>query len=74
MSSNHIGYCFFNLQMRISDEQITIRRANLDDAVLISALATTTFFEAYFVQDESTNLAAYIYDSFKPEDAARRVR
>lgn len=53
--------------MQVSDSQITIRRATADDAVLISALATTTFFEAYFVQDESANLAAYIYDSFKPE-------
>ncbi len=53
--------------MQVSDSQITIRQASADDAVLLSALATTTFFEAYFVQDESANLAAYIYDSFKPE-------
>ena len=53
--------------MRISDERISIRQATADDAVLISVLATTTFFEAYFVQDESANLAAYIYGSFQPE-------
>lgn len=53
--------------MKISDEQISIKQATADDAVLISALATTTFFEAYFVQDESANLAAYILDSFEPK-------
>lgn len=43
---------------------ISIRRAGRDDAVLISVLATTTFYEAYCQQDESRNLAGYIAESF----------
>ena len=45
-------------------ENITIRRATAADAALISVLASTTFFEAYFRQDESANLAEYILESF----------
>ena len=43
---------------------ISIRKADRDDAVLISVLATTTFYEAYCRQDESRNLAGYIAESF----------
>ena len=46
-------------------ENISIRRATVDDAVLISVLASTTFYEAYFEQDESANLAGYIHESFE---------
>ncbi|MDQ3220808.1 MAG: GNAT family N-acetyltransferase [Acidobacteriota bacterium] len=50
--------------MANSEKKITIREANASDAVLISILAATTFYEAYFEQDESTNLAGYISQSF----------
>jgi len=46
-------------------ENIEIRLAGAGDAVLISILASTTFYEAYFEQDESENLARYISDSFE---------
>ena len=46
---------------------ISIRQATPDDAVLISVLASTTFYEAYFEQDESENLASYIYPAFAVE-------
>jgi len=42
----------------------SIRNAGIDDAVLISVLASTTFYEAYSRQDESHNLAEYISESF----------
>ncbi|CAN5461495.1 spermidine/spermine N(1)-acetyltransferase [soil metagenome] len=43
---------------------VTIRTATKDDAVLISVLASATFYEAYFEQDESHNLSNYISGSF----------
>ena len=46
-------------------EDISIRQATEDDAVLISVLASTTFYEAYFTQDETQNLANYISESFE---------
>ena len=45
-------------------ENISIRPATADDIVLISVLASTTFYEAYFEQDESSNLSGYINESF----------
>ena len=45
-------------------ENISIRPATADDIVIISVLASTTFYEAYFEQDESSNLAGYINESF----------
>jgi len=46
------------------EQELSIRKANDADAVLISVLASTTFYEAYFEQDESRNLARYIHESF----------
>lgn len=48
-------------------KEITIRNAGESDAALISVLASTTFYEAYFEQDESANLAGYICESFRLE-------
>lgn len=48
-------------------ERSTIRQASLEDAKLISVLASATFYEAYFEQDESANLASYIQDAFDLE-------
>ena len=50
--------------MANSEKTITIRQANAGDAALISVLAAATFYEAYFDQDESANLAGYISQSF----------
>ncbi len=52
---------------------ITVREANIDDAALISVLASTTFYEAYFEQDESSNLAGYISDAFGVQKIAAEL-
>ncbi|MCD9185426.1 MAG: GNAT family N-acetyltransferase [Pyrinomonadaceae bacterium] len=54
----------------ISPKNVKIRQAVLDDAKLISVLATVTFYEAYFEQDEANDLANYVLDSF----AAEKIR
>jgi ribosomal protein S18 acetylase RimI-like enzyme len=43
---------------------LSIRQADVSDFKIISALAVTTFYEAYFEQDPSINLADYVTDSF----------
>jgi ribosomal protein S18 acetylase RimI-like enzyme len=43
---------------------LTIRQADIKDTNLLSALATTSFYEAYFEQDASINLADYVVESF----------
>lgn len=48
----------------ISQENIKIRQADIKDAKLISVLATVTFYEAYFENDEATELANYVSESF----------
>ena len=52
------------LKMNLVEDQFIIRQATVEDAGLISVLAGVTFYEAYFRQDGSANLAAYILDSF----------
>jgi diamine N-acetyltransferase len=47
------------------NQNIAIRRASPDDNVLISVLASTTFYEAYFEQDDPGDLASYIHESFE---------
>ena len=51
----------------------TIRKANINDASLISVLASTTFYEAYFEQDESANLAGYISEAFNKKKIASEL-
>ena len=46
---------------------LSIRQADVSDFKIISALAITTFYEAYFEQDPSINLADYVADSFSLE-------
>jgi len=43
---------------------LLVRKAVSADAVLISVLAATTFYEAYFEQDDPHDLAEYIESSF----------
>lgn len=50
---------------------ITIRKAGAGDAPLIAILATVTFFEAYFEQDDPPDLANYLVESFSPEVVAK---
>src|SRR5687767_1789302 len=52
--------------MNIDVENIEIRRASHADIELLSVLATTTFYEAYFEQDTPNDLAGYIIESFAP--------
>lgn len=46
--------------------RIDIRQAELSDAKLMAVLATTTFYEAYFEQDDPADLVEYIVGSFSP--------
>ncbi|HEX6279898.1 MAG TPA: GNAT family N-acetyltransferase [Pyrinomonadaceae bacterium] len=55
------------MRSQVDDSEVTIRRATAKDARLLSALATVTFFEAYFEQDDPHDLADYLIDSFSPE-------
>lgn len=50
--------------MNNTSANIEIRLADALDARLISVLATTTFYEAYFEQDAPHDLAGYIGESF----------
>ena len=59
--------------MSFTADNISIRKASVDDAVLISVLASTTFYEAYFEQDESSNLAGYIHESFDIETVQAEI-
>jgi ribosomal protein S18 acetylase RimI-like enzyme len=55
------------------DQSITIRKANISDAALISVLAAATFYEAYLEKDEAHNLAGYIAQSFEPQKIAAEL-
>lgn len=45
---------------------LSIRQADISDRNIICALGVTTFYEAYFEQDESSDLADYVVESFSP--------
>ena len=45
---------------------LSIRQADIYDANIICALGVTTFYEAYFELDESSDLANYVLESFSP--------
>ncbi len=46
---------------------LSIRKANLDDAKLISVLGAVTFYEAYFETDEQKDIADYIAENYSIE-------
>jgi diamine N-acetyltransferase len=50
--------------MKECETNINIRLAGESDAELLSALGTTTFYEAYFEQDVSDDLGAYCVEAF----------
>ncbi len=43
---------------------LSIRQADISDTNIICALGVTTFYEAYYEQDESSDLANYVLESF----------
>jgi ribosomal protein S18 acetylase RimI-like enzyme len=43
---------------------LSIRQADISDTNIICALGVTTFYEAYFEQDDSGDLANYVLESF----------
>ena len=43
---------------------LTIRQAEISDLKIICALGVTTFYEAYFEQDDAPDLANYVLESF----------
>ncbi len=45
---------------------LSIRQADVSDTIIISALGVTTFYEAYFEQDEANDLANYVLENFSP--------
>ena len=46
---------------------ISIRQADISDLDILCALGITTFYEAYFLQDDSKDLARYVLESFSLE-------
>lgn len=52
---------------------LMIRRALADDALLLSVLGTVTFYEAYFEQDDPTDLAHYLIESFSPSEILEQL-
>ena len=56
------------------EREITIRKAGIDDLRLISVLATTSFYEAYFEQDDPHDLANYITESFSHERLSEELQ
>ncbi len=53
--------------------EITVRRATPEDANLIASIATVSFYEAYFEQDDSHDLANYLVENFSPEVIAAEL-
>ena len=45
---------------------LSIRQASISDTNIICALGVTTFYETYFEQDESSDLANYVLEGFSP--------
>ena len=43
---------------------LSIRQADISDTNIICALGATTFYEAYFEHDESSDLANYVLENF----------
>ena len=46
--------------------EITVRRATPEDANVLASLATVSFYEAYFEQDDSHDLSNYLVENFSP--------
>lgn len=46
---------------------LSIRLAGISDTNILCTLGVTTFYEAYFEQDDSDDLANYVIESFNPK-------
>lgn len=53
---------------------LSIRQAGISDLKIICALGITTFYEAYFEQDDPQDLADYVLESFSLEQIERELR
>jgi ribosomal protein S18 acetylase RimI-like enzyme len=53
--------------------KIEIRQAAAGDVRLLSVLASTTFYEAYFEQDDPHNLSDYISESFNIKNLSNEL-
>lgn len=54
-------------------DEIEIKQAFAGDALLVSVLATVTFYEAYFEQDSPDDLAEYLHGSFSPDQVRKEL-
>ena len=52
---------------------MSIRRAAAEDARLVASLATVTFYEAYFEQDDPHDMADYLAETFPVEKIAAEL-
>ena len=52
---------------------LSIRKAGISDLKIICALGITTFYEAYFAQDDSKDLANYVLESFGIKQIKREL-
>ncbi len=59
--------------MTTAELNIKIIKAVPADADLLSVLASTTFYEAYFLQDEPVALAGYINESFNSDSMIQQL-
>ena len=53
---------------------LSIRQADVSDLKIICALGITTFYEAYFEQDDPQDLANYVLESFSLEQIEKELR
>jgi diamine N-acetyltransferase len=59
--------------MSLFAENVTIRTAGPADARLLSVLASVTFYEAYFEQDDPNDVAAYIVDALDVRSISKEL-
>jgi len=55
------------------EREVSIRRAGERDIRLLSTLATVSFYEAYFEQDDPHDLSDYLRENFAPEMLAGEI-
>lgn len=55
------------------EREVSIRKAEANDLRLLSALATVSFYEAYFEQDDPHGLSDYLYENFAPRVLASEL-
>lgn len=57
----------------VDERSVSIRPATPADANLIASLATVSFYEAYFEQDDSHDLSRYLIENFSPDVIAAEL-